>query len=86
MSKAALKAEALETEISFEYRDHTFTIDRNLSVDALEALEDGKIIRALREILGQDQFAAFKADKPRSEDLTELMEAATTALGTSLGE
>lgn len=87
MSKAnAAKAEAQGTEVTFEYGGNTYTIQRDLDLDTMEFMEDGKIVAAIRGLLGPDQYAVLKESKPKASDISDFMAAATAAMGFDSGE
>jgi hypothetical protein len=82
----AAQTEAEGTQfITVTWRDREFTIPASLddaSVDTIEAFEDRKGIAAVRGILGEKQWAAFKAEyKPTLRDLNSLMEPIAEAMG-----
>lgn len=83
---AVLKAEARGESVSFEYREKTYTIDRDVEVEVLEDIEAGKIASAVKGLLGPEQYETFKKERPRVSDLAALLEAATQATGANLGE
>jgi hypothetical protein len=76
-------AEATGEKLAVEFRGATYTVDAagDWDLEVLEALEDGKMTTAVRALLGPDQFAAFKATRPKVNDLNDLFEAIQTALG-----
>lgn len=88
--KDALKSEAQEANITFTFRGKDYTLPPNLNEadgDVLEHYENDKPIAALKALLGEDQFAAYKvAEKPRVKDHIEFIAEAFKALGTSSGE
>lgn len=53
----------------------------DVSVELMEAFEEGKTATALRELLGPAQWAAFKAMQPGMTGLTEMFEALAEELG-----
>lgn len=79
----AAKAEAQNTKVSFDYDDGSYTIapTKEWSLDVLEAIEDEKIVAALRAILGADQWLLFKSKPRKVEDLNALFEAISKASG-----
>lgn len=93
-ARAAAKVEAEETEnenkvYEYEFDGKTYKFDRDNTddVEILEAFEDGKMITALRAILGPEQWATFKSKKRSSEDLNKMAEAMFKAVGaTDVGE
>lgn len=91
MSEDAIKAEANGDEtVVIEWRDLKFDLplDRSeWSFEAGLALEDGKYLTAIRELLQPEQFEAFLATKPKAKDAGEIIERIVSALGAkSAGE
>jgi len=86
---AVVKAVADELEpepagriIKVDYEGHTYTFDADeISLDALEDFENQKYIRAIRAILGAEQWADYKARHPRAVDLDRFMAALLGAAG-----
>ena len=52
--------------VSVEWGEQTFTVPAQSAwpVDVWEALEDGRMVSALRGMLGPAQWKAFKATRP----------------------
>lgn len=69
--------------VSFEYGGNTFSVGdaEGWDVEVLEAFEDGKVVTAVRALLGPEQWATFKAGKPTVAELNGLFEVAAEALG-----
>lgn len=86
MTVEALKAEANDLTISFEYDGVDYTVDRDLDYETLEALEEGRLAAAVKSLLGPDQHAQFKSKKRKLSHVGELVKAATDAMGTDLGK
>lgn len=95
VAASALQAEATPDVPQFQtvavpYGGNVFTVpaDRETwSLDVLEALEDDKLVRALRGLLGPKQWGRFKSTNPLTGDLGKLWEAIGKACGfDSLGE
>lgn len=86
MTVEALKAEAEDLTISFEYDGVTYVVDKDLDYDTLEALEEGRLAAAVKGLLGPDQHKQFKAKKRKLSHVGELVKAATDAMGTDLGK
>jgi hypothetical protein len=71
----------------------TFTIDYNgltltfpvdldeVDGDVMDAVDDGKMSHALRGLLGDSQWAAFKATKPKVKDYNALFDLFAQAAG-----
>lgn len=88
--KDDLKNEAQEAPITLTFRGREYHLPPNLNEadgDVLEHYENDKPILALKALLGEDQFAEYKAAvKPRVKDHVEFIGVAFEALGTSSGE
>lgn len=68
--KTAQKAEAsLDDDIVFDFEGHDYVIPKGASedVEILELLEDDQTITLVRQILGRQQWAAWK-DRYRRDD------------------
>jgi hypothetical protein len=64
-------------------------LDGGMDIDTLEAFEDGKVITAIRGLLGPDQWAQLKAmtPKPNVGDLEEIADKIAKVYGMgSVGE
>lgn len=81
------KAEAFstDTELDFDGEHYVVAPATDWSLDALEAFEDGKMITFLRELLGPEQWATFKAKPRKSADVEGLANALMGASGTPNG-
>ena len=77
------KAEAFSEPITFEYADVEYEIPASddWSIDALEALDTGKAISAVRELLGTVQWRTFRSKHSTARELGELSEALAKAAG-----
>ncbi len=79
----ALKAEATNTNVKVEFRGETYEIPGNAEeydLEVMEAYEDGKLVSALRALLGEAQWSLLKTrTRPKLKDLNEI---AATFLGT----
>jgi hypothetical protein len=69
MSKKPTAFDAAKDEtapVTATWRDLTFTVPppADWPVEVYEALEDDKVITATRQLLGPEQWAAFKASTP----------------------
>lgn len=80
---AAVKAEALSTEVAFTFEGETYTVapTKEWDLDALEAFEDGHIATCVRLILGDAQWATFRKKPRKLADLNALFEAVQRAAG-----
>ena len=71
--------------VSVDYEGHTYTFDADeITIDTLEDFENQKYIRAIRAILGAEQWADYKTRHPKATDLNRFMSALLGAAG-SLG-
>lgn len=91
MSAAEVAAAGADTA-TVTWRDLHFTVPKfsRWPIDAMEALEDNKLYTALRAVLGDEQWAAFKASTPTPvqgdvEELSNLLGQAAAQVA-SLGE
>jgi hypothetical protein len=76
------KAEATDGVIAVEWEGHTYEVVlANVTIDALEAFEDGRIVGALRSILGVEQWAAYKERHPQALGLGAFVDALLAAVG-----
>lgn len=84
-TKAAAKAEALGNYTEVEYDGETYSVPPTMEwdLDVLEALEDGQIVKAVRSLLGEEQYTKFKFKKRTVADLNELFEEIGKAAGFS---
>lgn len=85
MTTKAIKAEAQSTYTEVEYDGETYSVPPTMEwdLDVLEALEDGQIVKAVRALLGEEQYAKFKSTKPTVADLNALFEEIGKAAGFS---
>jgi hypothetical protein len=68
--------------VTVDYDGHTYTYDLDkVTLDALEDYDDGKYIRAVRAILGPEQWAEYKSRHPLGVDLDRFIAALLTAAG-----
>lgn len=81
--KSPAAAEALAEKIPFTSRGVDFELDPSSEWDfeAIEAFENGRIATFLRLILGEKQYAAFKATKPKVGDVDAFVMELQKALG-----
>lgn len=89
-AQEVLKSEAQDGVITFSFRGRDYTLPANLNEadgDVLEHYENDKPISALKALLGEDQFAAYKAAvKPKVKDHIDFIGEAFKALGSDSGE
>lgn len=82
-AKAAL-AEATGTTVPVDFDGTVYTVPTPVDwdIDVLDELDAGRFTKALKLVLGADQYAAFKAAKPRKlADAVALFEAISAAVG-----
>lgn len=80
----AQKAEALGTTVTVEYAGEQYTVDPNaLTLDTIEADEDGRYLAVVRALLGPEQYAAYKAKHPLANELVAFRAALVAAMGNS---
>lgn len=84
-ARKAARAEVTGEPVTFEHAGQPYTIDGAVlkSLDVLEAFEDGRVIAAMKTILGDAQWATFRKTGHSAEDLSTMYEAASVALGVS---
>jgi hypothetical protein len=75
--------------VTVDYEGHAYTYDLDgIELEALEDWDDGKHIRAVRSILGAEQWAAYKQRHPKyvalDGFLAALLKAATESAGNHL--
>lgn len=83
MTKNATAAEALAEKVPFTHNGVEYSLDPSTEwdIEALEAFENGKIMTFLRLILGAEQYAAYKATKPKAGEVNGFLEGIQKALG-----
>src|ERR1044072_9258402 len=68
--------------VSVDYDGPIYRFDADqITLDALEDFENQKYIRAIRAILGADQWAEYKTRHPRAVDLDRFIAALLAAAG-----
>jgi len=89
MSQSAQQAEANGTTVTAEWRDREWTVPApdHWPWEVLEAVDDEKFTKALRGLLSEDDYEAFKKLNPTVSDGGELLEQLVKAGGAeSTGE
>ncbi|MEQ4716088.1 hypothetical protein [Nonomuraea sp. B19D2] len=85
MAKAsAAAADANGENVAVDYDGTVYTVPTpiNWDIDVLDELEAGRFTKALKLVLGADQYDAFKAAKPRKlSDAVALWEGISAACG-----
>lgn len=68
--------------VTVDHAGHTYTFDADaVTIDALEDFENQKYIRAIRSILGAEQWTEYKTRHPRAVDLDRFIAALLGAAG-----
>ena len=68
--------------VTVDHDGHTYTFDADeVTLDALEDFENQKYIRAIRAIIGPEQWAEYKVRHPKAVDLDRFMAALLGAAG-----
>jgi hypothetical protein len=77
------KRDALKTAQPFEFEGETYTAPASSEwdLDVLEALEEGRMIAAVKALVGPEQYARFRAKHSKIADLEAFMEALQGAVG-----
>lgn len=78
-----VQAEATGEPITFEFEDESYTIPaaNEWDLDVLEAFEAGQIVKTTKTLLGDEQYAKFKAPGRTVGDLGRFFEALQGAAG-----
>lgn len=76
-------AEALGDKVPFAHGGVDYLLDpaAEWTIDALEAYEAGRVTTFLRSILGEEQYAAYRATSPKVGQINEFMTGIQKALG-----
>ncbi|MFC4117538.1 hypothetical protein [Nonomuraea zeae] len=79
----ALEAEATDAPIEVPFRDHVYTVPTPLDWpwETMDHLAEGRISKAVAELLGDEQLEVFRDTRPRMRDAVALMEAIAAASG-----
>lgn len=83
------EVEAVLDEIEVVYGGESYTFPASLEDadgDVLDAIDDQKMSRAIRGLLGEKQWAKFKNSRPKVRDYAALFDAYAEAIGLSTGE
>jgi hypothetical protein len=85
VSASRAEAGASDTPITVTWRSKTFRLvpTSEWKLDAIEAMEEGKMVALLRGILAGDGFKRLSELEPKLSDLREFFEKAQKALGIS---
>lgn len=77
------KADTEPVDVSFEFDGYTYTIptSEEWDIDVIEYAEDGLMTKALRSLLGEDQYKVFRKDHRTVRDLGRMYDAAGVAVG-----
>lgn len=79
-----LDAEVVNLGNSFTFDGQTYWIQaaETWDLEIFELIEDGKLVKACHLMLGDKQWAQFKAKPRKAKDFNELFVASQSALGT----
>lgn len=76
------QAEQTHATVTHNGLEFTIPLSRmDWTVDAIEALEDGKAATIIRELVQPAQWAAFKATRPTGRDLAKVSNLIAVKLG-----
>lgn len=68
--------------VTVDHAGHTYTFDADeITLDTLEDFENQKYIRAIRAVLGAEQWAQYKSRHPKAVDLDGFMAVLLGAAG-----
>lgn len=79
-AKNAAQSEATNEATSVEFKGVTYLVPPALDLP-VEILEADNELGVLKEILGEEQYRAFRASKPTLRDLRELGDRVSDAAG-----
>ncbi len=84
VQKEEAKAETQDLGHSFTYDGETYWIQPadNWDIEIFELIEDGKLVKACRLMLGDKQWSLFKSKPRKAKDFNELFVASQAALST----
>lgn len=78
---AAQKAEATNGKVDVEFAGHTYSFSMDdVTIDALELLENERYITALRAVFGDEQFELFKTRHKLASELNDFLQSALAAI------
>ena len=80
---AQIEAEGIAT-VQVEFKGATYTFPAGIEDadgDVLDAIDDQKLSHALHGLLEGDEWARFKATKPRVHDYTDMFDAYAKVIG-----
>lgn len=83
------KAEAKKTVLTFEFKGKTYELNPDLDeVGLMEAFEQNRPVTAAKALVGEDVFNELRAAGKlrKGDDLSDLVNVATAAMGTNEGE
>jgi hypothetical protein len=76
------KNDATNADFSVEFNGDTYSVPPadDWDLDVLEAIDDGLMTKALRALLGSDQYAKFRASNKKVRDLGAFFDVAGKAV------
>ena len=87
-TKALAVEAADEKVVKFEYDGQPYEVEKDMleDLDILEQFEENKVVKPIRSLLGEAQWATFKSKRRSAKDLSDIAEAMFNALGVTTGE
>lgn len=68
--------------VRVDYEGHAYMFDADeVTIEALEDFDDKRYIRAVRSILGDEQWAEYKRRHPKAVDIDRFLSALLAAAG-----
>lgn len=78
----AQKAAATGENLKVRFKGHTYSFSPDdVTVEVLEAIDDQKYTRVMRELIGPTQWAAYKSRHKSADEFNEFMVAIMEAAG-----
>lgn len=77
------KTEALAENVDVKFGGATYTVPsaEEWDIDVLEAIDNEKITHALKSLLGDEQYVAFRKAHSKAKDLSAFLEVVIKAVG-----
>lgn len=74
-TKRTLKAEELAASVTFEFEGEVYTVPpaKEWDIDVVEAQEDGKVLAAIRLLLGDEQYGNFRKKHKKMAELEKFV-------------
>lgn len=87
--KKVVSEEAKNEDVTVEFREQKYTVPkefRNWPLEAVEAQENGRMVGAVKELLGPEQYATLRKTANTVGDLEEFTEKLFDALDVDKGK